>query len=442
MKSKVFSQSSLKSIEIPRNVEFIDGSAFSRASCHHVSLEAGHERFAIKNDFLLDFVDHRLIRSFPSSSNIVIFSDIEILGSSCLLSCELLSLILFEPDSLLKCIDAHVCKGRYCLIIVPSTTFFIACNASRDPRQISLANVDPCPEYARWQQLRSLKFQVDFRRLRRFDSGLPSRLDCLFNLIGFREISQLSANERYLTQKYQECDGGFEIHVESMNVSVYDYIADLEKRIENVMNLRHPCISYTIGVVLPPRLIELQIVRQYSCGSLSDVISASPAWWTPMAKTKAIVGIVLSMRFAHSFGFLQGHLALDKVLFDDDVVQISDFYLDNLSEVGGKSEATDEIGGFSGEGWRPDTDVGAFAELLSTIGRGESADESGCSLSVPGFVLKMIKRGQSSNSTATLSFVEIFETLKVNDVRILEGVDSKEVSQLASWIEFSEARTE
>jgi hypothetical protein len=38
---------------------------------------------------------------------------------------------------------------------------------------------------------------------------------------------------------------------------------------------------------------------------------------------KAIVGIVLSMRFAHSFGLLHGHLTGDNVLFDEDgLVQI------------------------------------------------------------------------------------------------------------------------
>jgi hypothetical protein len=115
----------------------------------------------------------------------------------------------------------------------------------------------------------------------------------------------LSGNERFLTQKYQERDNGFEILVKSMKVSVCIDIAHLESKLENMMNLRHACISSTIGVVLPSRLQELQNVRQYSSGgSLSEVISASPEWWTPTSKVKAIVGIVLSMRFAHSFWLL------------------------------------------------------------------------------------------------------------------------------------------
>jgi serine/threonine protein kinase len=329
-------------------------------------------------------------------------------------------------------------------IEIPQNVHFIACTASVCPPQILIADVDSCPEYARWQQLRNSGMQVDFRRIRRFESGLPSRSDCLFNRFGFREISQLSGNERFLTLKYQRCDNRFEIVVKSMNVSVSVDIAHLERKIENLMNLRHPCISSTISVVLPSPLQELQIVRHYSSGnSLSEVISASPEWWTPTAKAKAIVGIVLSMRFAHSFGLLHGHLAANNVFFDEDgLIQICDFCVKSFSEIGCNSEVMAEVGGFSGGDWRPAGDVRAFAKLLSKIVISDSADESECRLSVPGFVLEMIERGQSLDPNATLSFVDIFETLKNNDFEILQGVDSTEVSKFVSWIEFSEALTE
>jgi hypothetical protein len=73
---------------------------------------------------------------------------------------------------------------------------------------------------------------------------------------------------------------------------------------------------------------------------------------------------------------------------------------------------------------------------------GNSAEKRGSGLSVPVFVLTMIKRGQSFDSKAPLSFVDIFNTLKDNDFRILEGVDSKEVSNFVKWIAFSETLTE
>jgi hypothetical protein len=160
-------------------------------------------------------------------------------------------------------------------------------------------------------------------------------------------------------------------------------------------------------------------------------------------KAKAIVGIVLSMRFAHSFGLLHGDLTFDNVLLDDEgLIQICDFCQNSLSEVGGNSDGMEELGGFSGEGWRPGADVRAFAELLSRIVIDDSAEDSESNLSVPAFVLKIIERGQSLDSKATLSFVDIFNTLKDNDFRILEGVDSKEVSKFVNWIEFSESLRE
>jgi serine/threonine protein kinase len=326
----------------------------------------------------------------------------------------------------------------------PQNVQFFACNTHRDQYQILLANVDSCPEYGRWQRLRSLGIQMDFRRIRRFNSGLPSRSDCLFDLSGFREGSQLSANEPFLTHKHEERESGFYVVVKSMKVSVSVDITHVERRIENLMNLRHPCISSTIGVVVRSPLQELQIVREYSSGgSLSEVISASPDWWTPTAKVKAIVGIVLSMRFAHSFGLLHGHLTGDNVVIDEEgLIQICDFCVKSLSDVVSNSKAMAEVGGFSEDSWRPAADVRAFAELLSRIVIGDSAEESGSSFSVPEIVLKMIERGQSSDSNAKLSFVEIFETLKDNNFQILEGADWKEVSTFVRWIEFSEALTE
>jgi hypothetical protein len=65
-------------------------------------------------------------------------------------------------------------------------------------------------------------------------------------------------------------DNGFEIIVKSMKVSASVDIAHFERKMENLMNLRHPGISCTIGVVLPSPLQELQIVRQsLAGGSLS-----------------------------------------------------------------------------------------------------------------------------------------------------------------------------
>jgi serine/threonine protein kinase len=93
------------------------------------------------------------------------------------------------------------------------------------------------------------------------------------------------------------------------------------------MALRHPCISGTIGIILPSQLRGLQIIRMYCVGrSLSEVISNPPEWWTPTAKAKAIVAVVLGLRFAHSLGLFHGHLTGNNILFDDDgMVRPCDF---------------------------------------------------------------------------------------------------------------------
>jgi predicted metal-binding protein len=106
IESFVFYCSSLESIEIPRNVQFIDGSAFRETRCNHISIEANHQRFMMQNDFLVDFVDHRLIRTCSASSNIEISSDIEIFGSSCFSDCKSLLSISFESNSRLTRIES------------------------------------------------------------------------------------------------------------------------------------------------------------------------------------------------------------------------------------------------------------------------------------------------------------------------------------------------
>jgi serine/threonine protein kinase len=61
-------------------------------------------------------------------------------------------------------------------------------------------------------------------------------------------------------------------------------------------------------------------------GSLAEVVSSNPAWWTPTAKAEAVVGIALALRFAHGLGLLHGGLNSGNVLFDSGGrIQITDF---------------------------------------------------------------------------------------------------------------------
>jgi hypothetical protein len=99
IESGAFSLSSLDSIVIPRNVQFIDGSAFCGVRLSSISIESGNKIFAIENDFLIDIVHHKLIYNLSNSLKITIPSDMEILEPNCFSNCDFLSSISFESNS-------------------------------------------------------------------------------------------------------------------------------------------------------------------------------------------------------------------------------------------------------------------------------------------------------------------------------------------------------
>jgi serine/threonine protein kinase len=212
----------------------------------------------------------------------------------------------------------------------------------------------------------------------------------------------------------------------------------IEKEMEQLINLRHPCIAAPIGFVLESGSRELKIIGMYSeSASLSEVIAANPAWWTPTAKAKAVAGLVLGLRFAHSFGLIHGCLTTKNILFDlNHHIQITDF-LSNLP----LSERA--ICGFSKEGWNPDTDVRGFASLLFEIIVGRPAsDEVSVPADVPMFVSDLIEAGLSGKSRRLSSFWDIFETLKRHDFEIVAGVDSADVLSFVGWVEWLEQSRE
>jgi hypothetical protein len=115
-----------------------------------------------------------------------------------------------------------------------------------------------------------------------------------------------------------------------MKVSIDVDIVHYESRIENLMNLRHPCISGTIGIIHPSPLRGLQM---FEC-------------------------IVLVVHYRKLFqvhqngglGLFHDHLTGNHIFFGEDgMIQICDFCVKSLSEIGGNSEATEAVGGFSGE---------------------------------------------------------------------------------------------
>jgi serine/threonine protein kinase len=87
---------------------------------------------------------------------------------------------------------------------------------------------------------------------------------------------------------------------------------------------------------------------------------------TTTAKAKAVAGLVLGLRFAHSLGILHVHLTGRNIFFDSDgKMRTADFCVKHLAEQEGNSRARAEVEGFSREDWPPKPDVLAFAEILS-----------------------------------------------------------------------------
>jgi hypothetical protein len=106
IESGAFSFLSLQWTESPRDIRFIDGSALIGSELYYISIEAGHDRFIIENDFRITIVDYRLIRDFSRSSHIEIMNTIEIIGSLCFSGCDSLSSISLGSNSQLEPIEA------------------------------------------------------------------------------------------------------------------------------------------------------------------------------------------------------------------------------------------------------------------------------------------------------------------------------------------------
>jgi hypothetical protein len=335
-----------------------------------------------------------------------------------------LSAFSLEPPSQLTQIESEVFSSTSLQsIVIPCNIQFIDSTAfgsasSLNPLQITLDDCDFCPEFDRWRRLRRTGISLDFRRILKVSCDLHNFKDYFVDLSVFEEESTLNKSD------FRRYDDGISIFVKS--------IQDL--KIETLINLHHPCIVAPIGFLIPidpSTSRELKIVRLFSQnGSLAEVLSNAPIWWTPTAKAKAVVGIVLGLRFAHSFGLLHNNLKSNNILFDvDHRIQITDF---------GSNEQQFSFG-LTGDDWTPKADVRGFASLLFEITVGRSMnDDPAIPSDIPAFVSEIIKAGRSRDSPPKRSFRDIFETLRRNDFQIMEGVNSTEVSSFVSWVESSE----
>jgi hypothetical protein len=412
-----------------------------------ISIESGNEYFVIEQEFLIDIIHHKLIRNFSSSSDVEIPSNIEILGSECFSFCKSLSSISFESNSRLIRIESQAFHELDVVVVIPSTIEFIGSDAIPNVSQIQIPDGDYCHGFDRWRQLNEFGVKVDFRRIFRVGYELGSLRDYEIQMIRFEEGSVIGCFDDKFTRNYFRCDDYLRLVVKW--IAGLELIEDcaIEKEINQLLNLRHPCISAPIGIVFPDEfseLRELKIVQIYSEGiSLAEVISMNPVWWTGTAKAKAIAGIVLGIRFAHSLGLIHGHLNSNHIIFDSDYrIQITDFCVieeevetkEKVAKVGVRSIISTE--------WSAKIDFDGFILVLIEILVGHPVTHSDVShgrilLSpdVPTFVSQLISADESSDQGISESFNDIFNILKMNDFQILSDVDSVEVLRFVDWVE-------
>jgi hypothetical protein len=95
---------SLRSICLPASVQLIDGSTFLFSHLSEISVESGNPFFRANGPFLLDYAGVRIVRYFGSEKEVIISSEIEIMGKCCFSFCGM-STVRFEAISKLSVIE-------------------------------------------------------------------------------------------------------------------------------------------------------------------------------------------------------------------------------------------------------------------------------------------------------------------------------------------------
>jgi hypothetical protein len=329
-------------------------------------------------------------------------------------------------------------------ILIPSTILFIASDAVDVDSQIRLTDGNSSPEFDRWLQLRRLGIRVNFRRIQRVGSGLRCLTDYEVDVSRFGEVFLIRESDEVRNEICHRVEDQVCLFVRSIPCSKSLNASRSPTEIENLMNLRHPCIAGPIGFIsrIESGIVKnLKIVVLYlESFSLEKVISDCPIWWTSTRKAKAIVGIVLGLRFVHSFGLVHGHLTSKNILCgSNDYIEIVSFESPPSELLKMEGEERLQFGGFSRQRWTPENGVHKFALILFEIMFGyHGQSETSILTNIPNFISMIIKSELDSTSTTKYSFDDIFSILKRNNFKIEDDVDSAEVSKFVSWVELAE----
>jgi serine/threonine protein kinase len=292
----------------------------------------------------------------------------------------------------------------------------------------------------------------------------------------FERSQSIGVNNEKQCELYRRLSDSSEIvvqlihHFDVQNSRESENRLEVQSEIEKQMNLKHPCVAAPFGFVISSNWTALKIVRVYSpIGSLEKVLQTSPSWWTMTMKSITVVGIVLGLRFVHSFGLVCMNLKPTNILFDHSHrIQIVDiipnqtalYCRENFDE--STRQANRVLSKFVAPevliGHKPTqkADVYSFALILFSIVVGhypfEETDDRGCWAErdvivdgdaipryVSGFVRQLILSGLSTNPNDRPSFNDIIAVLKENNFKIVEEVDSEAVFAFFDSVELSES---
>jgi hypothetical protein len=108
-------------LTLPQSIEFICGSAFTECRILKITIAPGNPHFDMRGDFLIQIPEQRLIRYFGAEEDVVVPSNIGILGSFCFAHCSAITSITFAEGSQLKAIehDALRCLDLFTFRIPP-----------------------------------------------------------------------------------------------------------------------------------------------------------------------------------------------------------------------------------------------------------------------------------------------------------------------------------
>jgi hypothetical protein len=112
--------------------------------------------------------------------------------------------------------------------------------------------------------------------------------DYVVDLSRYEGADEIGVSGTGSAQLYRRCEDGFEIIVKLFGEFDSGDSCEIEREIERLMNVTHPCIAAPFGFVLPTASRELKMARSYTrSGSLKDILLARPLWWAPTAKAIA-----------------------------------------------------------------------------------------------------------------------------------------------------------